>query len=123
NVADADNQVATGCSADSVSQFVATGRGGLPANPGQQIESHSPWSDIRRIDELALAEEADDYSIGEELLPKREDAESSRLFEEATGWTSDEQGRLSLFAASEGADSGVGYYSKNCLQGSVGQTS
>ncbi|MBY5310033.1 S-layer family protein [Aphanizomenon flos-aquae CCAP 1446/1C] len=56
NVTDPSQQIATGCSDNSGSSFVATGRGGLPQNPNQQTRRDvydrlhlSTWSDIRDI--------------------------------------------------------------------------
>ncbi|MEL6461990.1 MAG: S-layer family protein, partial [Cyanobacteria bacterium J06621_15] len=46
---DSSQQIATGCSSSSNNSFVATGRGGVPQNPKQQISSNSSWSDIRDL--------------------------------------------------------------------------
>ncbi|MHC5828860.1 MAG: filamentous hemagglutinin, partial [Nostoc sp.] len=49
NLVDASQQIATGCANNQGSQFVATGRGGIPQNPLQQVTSERTWSDIRDI--------------------------------------------------------------------------
>ncbi|MHC5832986.1 MAG: filamentous hemagglutinin, partial [Nostoc sp.] len=56
NLVDASQQIATGCANNQGSQFVATGRGGVPPNPLQQVTSDvydglrlRTWSDIRDI--------------------------------------------------------------------------
>jgi filamentous hemagglutinin family protein len=56
NVTDPSQQIATGCSANQGSTFVATGRGGIPENPNQQVTSDvydglglRTWSDIRDL--------------------------------------------------------------------------
>jgi large exoprotein involved in heme utilization and adhesion len=49
DVVDASNQIATGCGTYSSSRFVATGRGGIPNNPSEQVTSDRPWSDVRNI--------------------------------------------------------------------------
>ncbi|MEJ1931637.1 S-layer family protein, partial [Nostoc sp. NIES-2111] len=49
NITDSSQQIATGCSVTQGSSFVATGRGGVPQNPTQQIISDRTWSDIRDI--------------------------------------------------------------------------
>ncbi|OUC11682.1 MAG: filamentous hemagglutinin [Alkalinema sp. CACIAM 70d] len=49
NVADPSQQIATGCSANQGSQFIATGRGGLPPNPNQEMMRNLPWNDIRDL--------------------------------------------------------------------------
>jgi large exoprotein involved in heme utilization and adhesion len=49
NVVDASDQVATGCGEYANSRFIATGRGGIPNNPSEQVVSDRPWSDVRDI--------------------------------------------------------------------------
>jgi filamentous hemagglutinin family protein len=49
NVTDSSKLIATGCSANQDSSFVATGRGGVPQNPLQQVWSDRTWSDTRDI--------------------------------------------------------------------------
>ncbi|MFE4107177.1 two-partner secretion domain-containing protein, partial [Almyronema epifaneia] len=53
NVVDASNQVATGCAEQANSRFVATGRGGIPLNPSEQVASDRPWNDIRNLSEFS----------------------------------------------------------------------
>ncbi len=48
-VADPSQQIATGCTDMSGSSFVATGRGGVPQNPTQQIAGDRPWEDMRDL--------------------------------------------------------------------------
>ncbi|MDZ8189618.1 MAG: S-layer family protein [Nostoc sp. ChiSLP02] len=49
NITDPSQKIATGCSANQGSRFIATGRGGAPQNPNQQVISDRTWSDIRDI--------------------------------------------------------------------------
>ncbi|BAY09028.1 two-partner secretion domain-containing protein [Calothrix sp. NIES-2098] len=49
NVTDPSQNIATGCSANTGSTFVATGRGGVPQNPNQEVRSDRPWADTRDI--------------------------------------------------------------------------
>ncbi|MDY6902594.1 MAG: S-layer family protein, partial [Cyanobacteriota bacterium] len=49
DVTDSSNQIAAGCSSNGDSSFVATGRGGIPHNPNQQIDVNKTWSDIRDL--------------------------------------------------------------------------
>ncbi|AFY54830.1 filamentous hemagglutinin family N-terminal domain protein [Rivularia sp. PCC 7116] len=49
DVIDSDNQIAAGCSSNAGSSFVATGRGGIPQNPNEQVDSSPSWSDIRDL--------------------------------------------------------------------------
>ncbi|MEH1925179.1 S-layer family protein [Nostoc sp.] len=49
NVTDPSQQIASGCSANQGSRFVATGRGGVAQNPNQQVTSDRTWSDTRNL--------------------------------------------------------------------------
>ncbi|MBD2328074.1 filamentous hemagglutinin N-terminal domain-containing protein [Alkalinema sp. FACHB-956] len=49
NVFDPSQKIATGCSTTQGSQFVATGRGGIPQNPSQQVVSDHTWNDVRDL--------------------------------------------------------------------------
>ncbi|BAY99573.1 filamentous hemagglutinin-like protein [Tolypothrix tenuis PCC 7101] len=49
NVTDSSQQITTGCSGSTGSSFVATGRGGVPQNPNQEVRSDRTWSDVRDI--------------------------------------------------------------------------
>lgn len=49
NLADASQKIATGCSSNQGSQFIATGRGGLPQNPNQDVMHDIPWDDLRDL--------------------------------------------------------------------------
>jgi filamentous hemagglutinin family protein len=46
---DPSQKIATGCTAQNDSSFVATGRGGVPENPMEVAEIDRPWSDLRSI--------------------------------------------------------------------------
>lgn len=43
NVTDPSQQIASGCSTNQGSRFVATGRGGIPQNPSQDVTSDRTW--------------------------------------------------------------------------------
>ncbi|OUC11695.1 MAG: filamentous hemagglutinin [Alkalinema sp. CACIAM 70d] len=49
NVTDPSQKIATGCAANQGSQFVATGRGGIPQNPNQQVAGDRTWNDLRDL--------------------------------------------------------------------------
>ena len=48
-LADSSQKIATGCSSNPNSTFVATGRGGIPHNPSQLSNFYFTWSDIRDL--------------------------------------------------------------------------
>ncbi|MEA5603516.1 S-layer family protein [Nostoc sp. UHCC 0252] len=88
NVTDSSQQIASGCSANQGSRFVATGRGGVPQNPTQAVTSDRTWSDIRDISA---------YRKNSEItaqIPK-----SSEVLVQATAWHRNTQGKIELIAA------------------------
>jgi large exoprotein involved in heme utilization and adhesion len=49
DLSDSSQQIASGCSSNTGSSFVATGRGGIPQNPNEQVNINATWSDIRDL--------------------------------------------------------------------------
>ena len=49
NLVDSSQQIATGCAETQGNSFVATGRGGVPQNPTQAVESDRTWNDDRDL--------------------------------------------------------------------------
>ncbi|MHC5676733.1 two-partner secretion domain-containing protein [Nostoc sp.] len=87
NLVDASQQIATGCANNQASQFVATGRGGVPPNPLQEVTSERTWSDIRDISAFRKTREVTAQ------MP-----ESPEVLVQATGWRRNAQGKIELFA-------------------------
>ncbi len=48
-LSDESQKIASGCSNNAGNSFVATGRGGIPQNPNEQLDSNPSWSDIRDL--------------------------------------------------------------------------
>ncbi|WP_432812698.1 filamentous hemagglutinin N-terminal domain-containing protein [Pantanalinema sp. GBBB05] len=48
-VVDSSQQIATGCAGSQGSSFIATGRGGVPQNPVQQVRDDRTWNDMRDL--------------------------------------------------------------------------
>ncbi|BAY83035.1 filamentous hemagglutinin-like protein [Calothrix parasitica NIES-267] len=46
---DSSQQISTGCSRNTDSAFVATGKGGIPQNPNERVDLNRAWSDIRDL--------------------------------------------------------------------------
>ena len=87
-VADASNQIASGCASSDGNRFVVSGRGGLPPSPNEPSRDRS-WSDTR------------DLSAFRNLSSQQSlDSADQRVHSvtEAATWTIDEQGRVSLIA-------------------------
>ena len=118
--ADGDDQVATACARRSIgNQFVASGRGGLPADPTQMLANDEPWIDFRALSSF----DASDYSgegktIKTDSVPEQsvdnlvaEDLYSNPV--EAADWSLNAAGQVELFAANT-SKSEVDY-PVNCL--------
>ncbi|MEH2361833.1 MAG: S-layer family protein, partial [Nostoc sp.] len=87
NVTDPSQQIATGCAGSQGSSFVATGRGGIPQNPLQQVTSERTWSDIRDISAYRKTQ-----NVQAQILPKEE------VLIQATSWHRNAQGKIELVA-------------------------
>jgi filamentous hemagglutinin family protein len=87
NVTDSSQQIASGCSANEESRFVATGRGGIPQNPTQEIGSDRTWSDIRDISAFRKTQ-----ALQAQISAPRE------ALIQATSWHRNAQGKIELVA-------------------------
>ncbi|MBN3906523.1 MAG: S-layer family protein [Nostoc sp. NMS1] len=87
NLSDPSQQIASGCSANQGSRFVATGRGGVPQNPHQQVANDRPWSDTRDISAYRQTEKA----TAQIPAPKA-------TLVQATSWHRNAQGKIELVA-------------------------
>jgi filamentous hemagglutinin family protein len=91
NLTDSSQKVAAGCADTSGSSFVATGRGGIPQNPNQQVMSDASgglrlrtWSDMRDISTYRNTEAVQ--------------VQSPDTFVPATSWRRNTQGKIELVA-------------------------
>ncbi len=87
NLVDSSQQIASGCSANTGSSFVATGRGGIPQNPTQEIGSDRTWSDIRDLSAYRKTGE-----VTAQIPPTPE------VLIQATSWHRNAQGKIELVA-------------------------
>lgn len=94
NVTDPSQQIATGCADTSGSSFVATGRGGIPQNPTQEVRSDiydglrlRPWSDVRDLTLFPTTPAA-----------QAQTQKSPETFVQATSWRRNAQGKIELVA-------------------------
>ncbi|MEH1935818.1 MAG: S-layer family protein [Nostoc sp.] len=87
NVTDPSQKIATGCAGSEGSRFVATGRGGVPQNPLQQVTSDRTWSDLRDISTYRKTGE-----VTAQIL------ESPEVLVQATSWHRNAQGKIELIA-------------------------
>ncbi len=82
---DSSQQIASGCAHHTGSSFVATGRGGIPQNPNQQLTSDRTWSDIRNLSAHRKTGEVT-AQIPETLEP----------LVKATSWRRNAQGKIEV---------------------------
>ncbi|MDZ8260528.1 S-layer family protein [Nostoc sp. ChiQUE01b] len=94
NITDPSQQIATGCAGNQGSSFVATGRGGVPQNPMQEVRSDvydglrlRTWSDIR---DLSAFEKTGTITA---QIPQ-----SPKAIIQATSWHRNPQGKIELVA-------------------------
>ncbi|MEH2347601.1 MAG: S-layer family protein [Nostoc sp.] len=87
NLVDPSQKVAAGCADTSGSSFVATGRGGIPENPSQEVRSDRTWSDIRDISAFQKTS-----TVTAQIL------ESPEVILQATSWHRNAQGKIELIA-------------------------
>ncbi|BAY99579.1 filamentous hemagglutinin-like protein [Tolypothrix tenuis PCC 7101] len=87
NITDSSQQIASGCADNSGSSFIATGRGGVPQNPNQEVRSDRPWSDIRDISAFHTTKPVQ----AQILTPPQ-------VLVQATGWRRNAIGKIELVA-------------------------
>jgi large exoprotein involved in heme utilization and adhesion len=87
NITDPSQKIATGCSHSNGSSFVATGRGGIPQNPNQQLMSDRTWSDVRNLSQYRK------NSPVSAQIPQAQE-----ILVQATGWHRNAQGEIELVA-------------------------
>ena len=117
--ANGDDQVAMACAARTGNEFVASGRGGLPTDPTQMLNSSEPWIDFRTLSHF----DSSDYSGEGETIKTGSVPEQSvnnlvakDLYSnpvEAASWSLNAADQVELFAA-DTSKSEVDY-PVNCL--------
>jgi filamentous hemagglutinin family protein len=85
-VVDPNEQVVSGCQWTADSEFVATGRSGIPANPNRPLSSNRSWSDVRDLSAFR----------GETVEAASVPAQTPKPLVEATGWVVNEDGTVEL---------------------------
>ncbi|BAZ40578.1 hypothetical protein NIES4101_65390 [Calothrix sp. NIES-4101] len=87
NLTDPSQKIATGCSGNNDSSFIATGRGGVPQNPTQELRSDRTWSDVRDISAFRQTQPV------QAKIPT-----TPETFVQATSWHRNAQGKIELVA-------------------------
>ena len=86
-LSNSSQQIAQGCSTNSGSSFVATGRGGIPQNPKESVDINPSWSDIRDLSAFRNSNNAQVTTIS-----------NKPAIVEATGFIRNEDGVIELVA-------------------------
>jgi len=87
---DPAQQVIAGCQWTADSEFVATGRGGVPANPNRPLRSRRTWADLRDLSEFS----------GEMVETAPEVSSPVRSLVEANSWIRHPDGTIELVTRS-----------------------
>lgn len=98
---DVSNQIATGCADESENSFVATGRGGLPLTPADDI-GNQPWSDVR---DLSAFMESSATILPSETVS----ANANAIIVEMNGWRRNAAGQIELVASADRADDAIAH--------------
>ncbi|MDY6898471.1 MAG: filamentous hemagglutinin, partial [Cyanobacteriota bacterium] len=88
-LSDESQQIASGCSSNADSSFVSTGRGGVPQNPNEQLDSNPSWSDIR---DLSAYRKQNNNTV------ERIQISNKPAIVEATGFILNSKGEIELVA-------------------------
>ncbi|MGB6295678.1 MAG: S-layer family protein [Rivularia sp. (in: cyanobacteria)] len=88
-LAQESQQIATGCSTNADSSFVATGRGGIPQNPNENVNANRTWSDIRDLSA---------YRKGNSNISEITTNSNKPAIVEATGFIRNAEGVIELVA-------------------------
>ena len=88
-VKDSSQKVAQKCSSSSDNSFVITGRGGVPRNPSQYLNSNQTWSDTRDLSGFVTR----NNNVVEDTLSLNKPA-----IIEATGFIRNSKGEIELIA-------------------------
>ncbi|MGB6301182.1 MAG: filamentous hemagglutinin N-terminal domain-containing protein [Rivularia sp. (in: cyanobacteria)] len=86
-LADSSQQIAAGCSSNTENTFVATGRGGIPHNPNQNVNINRTWSDVRDLSASLKRNNTEVTTIS-----------NKPAIVEATGFIRNENGEIELVA-------------------------
>jgi filamentous hemagglutinin family protein len=90
NVVDPSQKIATGCDQTKSTSFIMTGRGGVPTNPSQWVNTDRSWQDLRdvKVDALLMP-----------LTPTTASRPSE--WQEATAWVKNAQGQPELIMGAQ----------------------
>ncbi|NER94601.1 MAG: filamentous hemagglutinin N-terminal domain-containing protein [Symploca sp. SIO1B1] len=94
NLTDSTDQIVAGCTANANSQFMITGRGGLPEDPTATIRGQTIWQDLQNFSTETAVSNSD--STNHSLV--RAKPMLSDPVVEATGWIVNKQGHVELVA-------------------------
>lgn len=101
---DLSGLISRGCEDYQGSSFAIAGRGGLPYDPTQSLESQETWQDLRFLTPAVNGKGSVRPRSSEEPFPER------RAIVEATGWIVSASGEIELVAAVRDKESQVSWH-------------
>ncbi|MEO0769889.1 MAG: S-layer family protein, partial [Cyanobacteria bacterium J06649_4] len=118
--ADPDNQVASACGREQGNQFIASGRGGLPISPSDQLNIAQPWQDFRYINLPDSApspaypvENATSNTTARITEEEQITGAEHNVLVEAVSWHVSDNGQMELLPAEENVP--IGHQLATCL--------
>lgn len=94
---DPNTQIVAGCSITQGSEFIVTGRGGLPEDPSQPLHGQVIWQDLRLNPDSNLSSTSSS-KLKETYTIEQLSVNTQKQLTEATTWVKDQQGRVKLIA-------------------------
>jgi large exoprotein involved in heme utilization and adhesion len=89
NINDPSQTIVQGCRTYGNSRFVSTGRGGLPDDPSNHLNSHHPWTDLRDPSAFRNSTSLTTSSQANTNIP---------AIVEARGWRINAKGTVEIYA-------------------------
>ena len=111
DVVDGSDQIASSCASSAGNRFIASGRGGLPPSP-ERSASDRPWNDLRDLSAFR-------NQPLEQSAEAATQAQNSSVTE-ATAWTLDEHGQVTLMATADSTEPAV-HSTATCTSQLTGQ--
>lgn len=112
---DPNSLISQACADYQGSSFTVSGRGGLPSDPTQLLESLHPWQDVRFLSQdlsILLPILTLKFGIKKQNLLTNTRANNSVV--EATGWVINQRGNIELFGDISDGKNNVFFEKKQC---------
>jgi filamentous hemagglutinin family protein len=107
---DPSQKISTGCSNTYGNSFVATGRGGIPENPTEELRSDRPWSDTRDFHDNHKKGNVKKGNVTTQIPT------SPEILVQANSWRQNHNGQIELISSEslENSQHPLGQTALNC---------